>query len=1424
MVGNNEIENLLNDLSEDIDLNGVSFLAHRYADLAAYDPEGPLADRVKATMKRIRDFSERKLETFEAQDLTPEKAEAYSVYLEIANKDQEQESEKKERNDKIFVAITPSLSQYDEEKDCDDIDPETDLDANGEAWDKETADIQPYTEKTKEDGKDVYVVTEDFEELGGFFASLDKKTRQDFVALARLSTIISLHKNAPSEDKEANRKAFIEGLRGQLDKNSTQLWLENQKQLYKEEHPEFSEQFDLAAAEVTDKELENPADAITAATEEEVKDADRRIATGGSLSLMEMAKVAKARQLLNKPARQEMMAVIERAGKADSLEGQDLVAFKFLTNEVERVPEYKKISNSAHIEKGTKHLTAFYNRLAASRGYQRILETKTVEFNKDTFANKKVFKSAAAMVLAVNSAAEMQKAERMSLKTRSKKLWNKVYAWDDKMTKEHKFLYPMARSAMIGATTGAAGLTAYSGWQLYKVVKKSYTAYKEKAEAAKSQGKEYKYKSYFSYIRDKENREEALDVGKNVALAVVSAGFTGFTAFQHGAAAVTGLAGQFTTHGFGVGANALGNVSNLYDKVVSGEAWESVKGAVTNSDNWLKAGKAIVNNARVLTTTTVSLAYGMSKSMITAHKQREAETKMDKMLQEYGVTELPTDRKTKNLRSNNPAAYFEKVLKDKNIELSKDKLTILNDIAKEINGKRKEKKMLRWGTVAGSAIGMTMAGVFGAPHQDLQADTAVDTPTDGSPSDEMGLAAEDKGSASAHLGDGYQNDDMTIGEKLKAGNGTLVAQSDATRVDNLERQVFEPGQESSVQEVSGHGQTHESAQSAATETPTVSDGIDVHNLSAEQKHDLDMLFKRYPRAATLILEGNENPAVTDVPHGSVNTSANLQDLYEKGQIGDEQLKQMVKFAGEHFDARGNFTGPDADALNAETRGASAGHSGNVDYSQGNRSAAETTLSDNEASRGRDTSGSLANDSTSEQGDNSNGQSGDEGQMSDDKSKENVESQEKEGDEQTLTGNDTAETENANQLEIKTGQVVQPETKTVNTTDNGGNGNSDQATVKAQALNDSQTQQPAGNTAVPPTMGENGFMKTASGTEFRIENNGDIVYKNLIMSDAEAAKADAEVYASLQAQIASSKSVTAGQMAFMSEYAQQHNLSMSGSMNLMAENTDQPTRSAQMPLVNEGKGQTENQTLETSVKGEVKTSNTSVAAVRAKISGRTSVPYEDDVYAFSGNKGAAAAAKDLAQSVDDNGRGSGLEDSHQAHSSSQTVNTVGEVHSQHRVLGAYFSGIRGHYTFVDHGAGAPELDTHYLSNVPQRLDIHGHIRATHEWNANGSYESYLGGAIQGPTNVVNAQLENVFRNIEGGDVVYRDMQLRMSRGYQPTEIESRWMQNFTNDCKKIGLGYVDGKLQAIRNPASLVDEWNRGKTASISNSSKQYRGY
>ncbi len=113
--------------------------------------------------------------------------------------------------------------------------------------------------------------------------------------------------------------------------------------------------------------------------------------------------------------------------------------------------------------------------------------------------------------------------------------------------------------------------------------------------------------------------------------------------------------------------------------------------------------------------------------------------------------------------------------------------------------------------------------------------------------------------------------------------------------------------------------------------PAEAVSIDVNNLTNEQAHDIKMLFLRDPREANAILGQQGNDWMN---------SRELQESWDNGNITPEQKAELVKFAGERFDERGNFVGQDAEQMEAEAKAYSSAHNVAGNEVASNESAAQ----------------------------------------------------------------------------------------------------------------------------------------------------------------------------------------------------------------------------------------------------------------------------------------------------------------------------------------------------------------------------------------------------------------------------------------------------------------------------------------------------
>ena len=1353
-------------------------------------------------LEKIETYAQQKVDKLNLDNLTPEAAAEYEEYIEVLKKAGKLKDDK-ERDEKIAAAAL----LFDRENNTDDLDENTDVVANAEAWDKETETISPIAVKENEDGSKKYVITAGFEGWQGFFSSLSKEEYEEIMEMSRIEAIQKLSKKAPSEDKNANRKAYIATFNGILEETSTQLWGEYQQQFFVAENgnlPQVTKK-DLETAE----KLVNPEEHIEAASEEEIQAAEEKIANGKELSVLEAARICKGCNKFNKPVKSEVFDVISRAGKTDKVEGDNLVALSYLIKEAERNPESNV--KAEDIKASKNHLSVLGTKINLLNRFREAISTAKAEFNKDTFSRKDVLKSAVASVVCIRSTNIVKVAKRMAFKTKAKEIWGKVKSWDEKVTKKYPKLYPLAKSiattGAIGITTGVAGLAVYSGVKLYKNVQKNKAQFEENKRKALAEGKDFPYKSYGEFFRSKENRKDAVGLVTSGVLTAVSVGFGADALVEQGVSAVTGLAGNIAEHGFReTFSNFATNISwgNLVDKVKN-ISWSDVGETAT------KMGKAVVKNSRVIASTTVSVTSGMVTGQIAASQQRQAEQELDALLQQYGVRNLPTDKKLLKLRSSNPSLYAQTVLQQQNIEINQGQTKVLNDKTAQIDNLRREKNNRRWGTIVGSGFGLALAGAFGARAEDFQTQNG-----------ELNEVADVPAANMEKAGEGIEgltgSEDTLIGDKLNQLGPQVSTQENPIYTEDYSEGL------------------------AAT-----ADNIDINNLSSEQKHDLDMLFKRYPRAATLIMEGNENPAVGDIPSGRVMTSSSLQKMFEEGKIPTDKLEDMVKFAGDHFDARGNFVGPDAQALEAEARGYTASQNQNTVKELNNNQAENQEQPETKPVPENQEQPETPPETKSAPENQEQPETPPETKPVPENQEQPATTPENEQDvapvenvpieiskqgvniKYTLTpgengqgfsiaynGNVTVDQEMLNDMragitqgkdgmystangQIKSSNYNVVSMKTINVCQNatiqkaiaedilssGGQLTSEQAAFLRHFDNQmdkfgiehgipqekiDEAIRTAAEPVVQATVQTDEAVKTdavAQATETSktdmvapspaADNNGYLTTQSGIkytidtkgdiiyadmLSDEAMSKAEAEIYTSLKMQAEAGQTINKGALAFMNDYAKSQ-----GEM-----------------LASANSPQTDNATTQSQIKTEVEQP---VAAAKSRV--------QDDLYYVPGKGG-----------------------------ESQIYDPVGEVDTQHRIF--QYQGVKGHYTFIDHGSGHPELDTGYLKNVPLRTDIRGHIRATHEWSDNASYEEYLGGAIRGNQYQVNKQLDNLFKNIEGGDVVYRDMQARIANGYEPTVVEQRWMQQFSKDVKSIGLDYVDGELTPVHSPQSLRQQW------------------
>lgn len=210
---------------------------------------------------------------------------------------------------------------------------------------------------------------------------------------------------------------------------------------------------------------------------------------------------------------------------------------------------------------------------------------------------------------------------------------------------------------------------------------------------------------------------------------------------------------------------------------------------------------------------------------------------------------------------------------------------------------------------AASGIGLATSGAF---HQAAQAYRQ----TEGSKGKKRWAAIKSFGASTLAFGAGMLAG-RAAGEMAVESYNNIQAEPAITTTDvSNEGQAFQPNRNWQVQMPGENGLqngipdvTPPLAPEAQVETPAIDGGelepavvtaeaptptIDVNNLSADQQHDIKMLFLRSPAEANAILGGDWK------------SSAELQAAWDNGELTTEQKVQLTEFAGQRFDDHGHF--------------------------------------------------------------------------------------------------------------------------------------------------------------------------------------------------------------------------------------------------------------------------------------------------------------------------------------------------------------------------------------------------------------------------------------------------------------------------------------------------------------------------------------
>ena len=193
--------------------------------------------------------------------------------------------------------------------------------------------------------------------------------------------------------------------------------------------------------------------------------------------------------------------------------------------------------------------------------------------------------------------------KRIAQKTGFMKMWDKVKAFDKKLSKEHPKLWGFAKNfaltATVSLTVGAPGVAAIAAWKAGKAI----SAVSKKAKQENM--------SFYKYV--KAHPREGVNASLAVAGAVLSVGFAGADMMTHGLSSM-GLAGHAVDysiqHGTGLGqtltemaSNFHGNMASVSDihftKESLAQGWEGVKNTAASGRFLSRLGLTAGNAASV---------------------------------------------------------------------------------------------------------------------------------------------------------------------------------------------------------------------------------------------------------------------------------------------------------------------------------------------------------------------------------------------------------------------------------------------------------------------------------------------------------------------------------------------------------------------------------------------------------------------------------------------------------------------------------------------------------------------------------------------------------------------------------------------------------------------------------------------------------
>lgn len=264
------------------------------------------------------------------------------------------------------------------------------------------------------------------------------------------------------------------------------------------------------------------------------------------------------------------------------------------------------------------------------------------------------------------------------------------------------------RTAAISAALGPVGLTAYSAIKTGKAIRKAYLEYREKEGLDSFSFKDIKgslknYASFAKYLKQPENRAQALTLAGQVAATAISGYFTlgGVDTIVNNA----GIVGKAVGHAAGLGTEHVADAA-----VQATQHIDSVGGAI-------KAGfTKILSSPRRAATMASSLGIGAIKFLSEKHNLNTAHKKLTQILEANGVQVSDKMLASLDAASANPQEFAAK-LKElaPNIDEKSAAAALKNaDLARKSNP-----KSAAIGTLAGAAIGLTAASAMEFVHSEV---------------------------------------------------------------------------------------------------------------------------------------------------------------------------------------------------------------------------------------------------------------------------------------------------------------------------------------------------------------------------------------------------------------------------------------------------------------------------------------------------------------------------------------------------------------------------------------------------------------------------------------------------------------------------------------------------------------------------------